>query len=132
MRLGGNAGGVGAFFMRFAECIYIYRADCGGGWGEDGSYLRSKRAPIKSKGLLTDKKLRTVQDASGERVEGTLNYRIRGAIYHTSEDDIGDADIILSEGQFWRVTSANKEGCDTVGSAVLLSDDECVDLGISR
>ncbi|MGB0908216.1 MAG: hypothetical protein ACPGVT_12040 [Maricaulaceae bacterium] len=132
MKLGGNAGGVGAFFMRFAEAIYLYRADCGGHWGEDGTYVRARRSAMKMRGLVSEVQTRTVQDASGERLEGSLNYRIRGSVYASSEDDIGDADILFHAGRFWRVSSADTEGGDTTGSAELLSDDLCVDMGLNR
>ena len=120
--------------MRFADCIDIYRADCGGGYGEDGSYIRSMRKMVDpcQKGLITNKRIRTTQSVAGEQLEGSFNFRISGRVYSTNEDDIGDADIIFYESQFWRVTAANPEGCDTVGTAILLSDDACVDLGIDR
>ena len=132
MRLHGEAGGLGTFFMRFAKCITIMRADCSGGFDDSGRYVQSNRVKIETRGLITNVKRRLRQDASGERVEGSIDYRVSDKVYTTSEDDIGAADIIMHEGSYWRVTSASPEGCDTVGSAVLLSDDQCVDLGFCR
>lgn len=131
--LGGKANGIGSFFMRFAECITIYRSGCDAGYDDTGKYIEAKRKKLTDvRGIITDKKRRTVQDASGERIEGSLNYRAGCKVYASSEDDIGAADIIYTDGSFWKVMAADPEGCDTVGSAILLSDDECFDLGICR
>ena len=129
MKLGGKAHGIGAFFMRFADCITIWRASCGYAT-PDGDYVEGKRAPVETKGLITDVRRRTRQGVEGEYVEGSLNFRVSGRAYESNEDDIGAADIIQHEGSFWKVMGTERCGCDTVGSAILLSDDQCYDFGI--
>lgn len=132
MKLGGNASGVGAFFMRFAECVDLWRSTCDASYDDTGRYVEATRRKITPNGLITEKKRKTVQGPEGEYSTGSLSFRISGKVYASNEDDVGAADIIYTDGSYWKVSSTSSEGCDTVGMAILLSDDECVDLGICR
>lgn len=118
--------------MRFADCVDIWRAGCDAVYDDTGRYIESKRKRVQTTGLITDKRRRMVQGPEGEYMTGSINFRISGKVYSSNEDDIGAADIIYTDNSFWKVSAADSERCDTVGSAILLSDDECVDLGICR